>query len=1510
MYTLSYDGNDPTFTGTLPLSSQYEQGATIILASLYRQDYTLKRWNPEPDGSGVTPSTMPANDVTLYAIWAPTYAVEYVDFIHTGGSLPATVYYEEGDLVTVAPITGSITSSKFKLNAWNSEYGGSALTDLGPTFVMPAALTRVYPRWAINAPGTVGISSTLYSVGATGPTGLPGTDGATGPAGVSGTVGEKGFTGPTGRFGTVGATGPTGASGTGATGPSGVTGPTGKTGPTGSDGTAGPTGPTGVSGIAGETGTTGPTGMSGTAGPTGPSGHTGTAGETGPTGMSGTAGPTGPTGVSGTAGETGPTGMSGTDGPTGPTGVSGMAGETGFTGPTGTAGPTGPTGVSGTAGETGTTGPTGTVGSTGPTGSQNLTANNIWTGTNQFSNRVEFSTYAPNSTAPIFANDLCNKSYVDNLVASYSGSGMNLYLNNAQASSIAGYQLLSTLIDTDSIAQNETTQANVQDNLIASFATAVGFPNITVLPSGLWQLTLFGQLSENFNASLFYYFELYVRGATETFVKKSGNSSNINSVNVPDAYHMTLTIGAPVPMEASDLLIVKIYSNCATSTSTATLLTMFEDGNYSFITSNLNAIAATGPAGPQGVSGTVGQTGVTGPTGPQGVSGTVGPQGVSGTVGQTGVTGPTGPQGVSGAVGPQGVSGTVGETGVTGPTGPQGVSGTVGPQGVSATGFTGPTGPQGVSGAVGPQGVSGTVGETGFTGPTGPQGVSGTVGPQGVSGTVGATGVTGPTGRQGTVGATGPAGSTNLAMNNTWSGTNTFSNTVVVPTPTAATQSANKGYVDSYFVSTFTSGVFYLNASIGVGLNFKNLSQSSIATSNYTVQVPANTSGADVIVSNASQFFGQFLTTHGYPGINGTYAGQTWTWRQYASLSNATTGTCTLSFKLFNFHGADNTQTYIGQSAQSAPITATTAGSYVQFSYTFPSLTLVSSDRLMVELYSRGSGLVAGSNLLTYFEGSYYSLITTGDTVGTPTIYNQSNTWSGSNTFAGAVSVVGQATFETPPQSVEAVNGNELATKGYVDSLVGQYSGGYNFFMNYSVTDGIYKSLGQSVVEAAQQQVVVTTNGTNQAVASFVTSALGVTSIPSGIWNVLLYSQTTSASGTLVYYFDLLKLTGSTESLIATSAFSSDVNATTTPTAYPINATLSAAYPLELTDKIVLRIFLNHAGGNDVTTYFQNAYYSFTQSTLNAGTTLLSSNNTWTGTNAFAIGVAAPSLDTSAALSIGTSTATGINVGKADVTTTVAGSLRALASTINTIQTSAVDSAVELFTTNTTGALNFLTTNTSGVARLLTGTGRTGTLHIQNAGTGANTVNIGSATTTTNILGLRAATLDSITSSVLSIGANALTTGINFNDKVVSNFILGVNEFIHLSANTAAPASDQIGYTFQFSNNSTGTALSATPNTPTNIRTFTLQPQGVWLYELSFVMSTLNVSQATFSLSTTSATQSLTRVNGVVTTSNAVYGRIVAIISLTATSSVFFVGQSITASVAVGNIYGMRTRIA
>jgi hypothetical protein len=383
--------------------------------------------------------------------------------------------------------------------------------------------------------------------------------------------------------------------------------------------------------------------------------------------------------------------------------------------------------------------------------------------------------------------------------------------------------------------------------------------------------------------------------------------------------------------------------------------------------------------------------------------------------------------------------------------------------------------------------------------------------------------------------------------------------------------------------------------------------------------------------------------------------------------------------------------------------------------------------------------------------------------------------------------ITGQVSFNAAPHSPDPLLGNDLANKGYVDAIVGNYSGaGLNLFLNSSqpsLNVAGASILSTTVSAAALQTVTTTALGVNTLVASFATTAgfPNLLVLPIGLWQLTVYSYVTSNVGTLFYKFNLYQqpLVG-VKVLIASSGDSSDVNATNpaTPDAFHMSAPITAPFALALTDVLLLEVLTTGVGMGplvNINTVFEDGYYSFANTNLSGGTSLLTTNNIWTGTNKFALALNSPALDTetAVALNLGTVNASSINIGKVGVNTTIAATLTALTSRVNSLQTASFGTACDLFTSNT-----------GGIASLFTNAARTATLNIQNASTSANIINIGSATSATNILGLRASTLDSITASVLSVGSNVLTTGVNLNNKVLSNLTLGVNQFINLSANT------------------------------------------------------------------------------------------------------------------------------
>lgn len=220
-----------------------------------------------------------------------------------------------------------------------------------------------------------------------------------------------------------------------------------------------------------------------------------------------------------------------------------------------------------------------------------------------------------------------------------------------------------------------------------------------------------------------------------------------------------------------------------------------------------------------------------------------------------------------------------------------------------------------------------------------------------------------------------------------------------------------------------------------------------------------------------------------------------------------------------------------------------------------------------------------------------------------------------------------QVNFEVAPHSVPPEFGNDLTTKGYVDSLVGQYAGGFNLFFNYSQTDGTYptfKSLSKLISSSAGEIAPTTINTGNNLIAQFITEPLGIDTIPVGLWDAFIYGAIDAIGGDAHYYFELWKKTAlNVDSLLGTSGISPDINASpnNNPTSYSMVLPISTAIPLELTDRLYIVIYVSYNGSSskDLSTYFEGSYYSFVQTSLNAGTTLLSSNNTWTGVNSFSL---------------------------------------------------------------------------------------------------------------------------------------------------------------------------------------------------------------------------------------------------------------------------------------------------
>ena len=108
-YTVTYMPNGAT-GGSVPTdSNNYQAAATVTVlgsGTLVKTANTFVGWNTQANGLGATYTqgqtfSMGAANVTLYAIWAPTYTVTYNGNGATGGSVPTdSSKYQAGATVT------------------------------------------------------------------------------------------------------------------------------------------------------------------------------------------------------------------------------------------------------------------------------------------------------------------------------------------------------------------------------------------------------------------------------------------------------------------------------------------------------------------------------------------------------------------------------------------------------------------------------------------------------------------------------------------------------------------------------------------------------------------------------------------------------------------------------------------------------------------------------------------------------------------------------------------------------------------------------------------------------------------------------------------------------------------------------------------------------------------------------------------------------------------------------------------------------------------------------------------------------------------------------------------------------------------------------------------------------------------------------------------------------------------------------------------------------------------
>lgn len=161
LYQLQFDLNGGT--GTTPAVQTLIEGAIASEVNQPTKDgYSFKGWNTAQDGSGTNwnfkSTTMPANNVTLYAQWNKLYQLQF-DLNGGQGVAPDNQKLNEGKKAN-KPANPSREGYEFK--EWNTKKDGSGQTWNFITDIMPASNMTLYAQWTKNNLPDTGFSNTEF----------------------------------------------------------------------------------------------------------------------------------------------------------------------------------------------------------------------------------------------------------------------------------------------------------------------------------------------------------------------------------------------------------------------------------------------------------------------------------------------------------------------------------------------------------------------------------------------------------------------------------------------------------------------------------------------------------------------------------------------------------------------------------------------------------------------------------------------------------------------------------------------------------------------------------------------------------------------------------------------------------------------------------------------------------------------------------------------------------------------------------------------------------------------------------------------------------------------------------------------------------------------------------------------------------------------------------------------------------------------------------------------------
>ena len=152
-------------------------------------------------------------------------------------------------------------------------------------------------------------------------------------------------------------------------------------------------------------------------------------------------------------------------------------------------------------------------------------------------------------------------------------SGTLTYVLSSSNSDIGGYESMPSLTDYTAAALASIVTAGVSTTptLLGTFATDVGFPNVTVIPAGLFAAHWETEKTAGSN-NYYCYYEVYKRtaGGTETLLSTSDITTQ-TAVNTRVQQTATALLTANTTVLSTDRMVIKIYGVMLSATATITL---------------------------------------------------------------------------------------------------------------------------------------------------------------------------------------------------------------------------------------------------------------------------------------------------------------------------------------------------------------------------------------------------------------------------------------------------------------------------------------------------------------------------------------------------------------------------------------------------------------------------------------------------------------------------------------------------------------------------------------------------------------------------------------------------------------------------------------------------------------------------------------------------------------------------------------------------------------------------